>query len=75
MPNQFELNLNGTRHSDLDVLMQPPNPAWWAHQSGATAIEYGLIAGSISIAIFVVIKDSLSVPLNKKFGPINTSLK
>jgi len=51
------------------------NPAWWADQSGATAIEYGLIAGSISIVIFVVVNGSLGVTLNKKFVSINTSLK
>jgi pilus assembly protein Flp/PilA len=38
-----------------------------AHQSGATAIEYGLIAAGIGIAILVGI-DALAVGLNTLFG-------
>jgi pilus assembly protein Flp/PilA len=43
-------------------------------QSGATAIEYGLIAAGISIAI-VAIVNGLGTNLNTKFTSINTSLK
>jgi len=43
-------------------------------QSGATAIEYGLIAAGISIAIIVVV-NGLGSNLNAKFDSINTSLK
>jgi pilus assembly protein Flp/PilA len=43
-------------------------------QSGATAIEYGLIAAGISIAIVAVV-NGLGSNLNTKFDSINTSLK
>ena len=43
-------------------------------QSGATAIEYGLIAACISIAIITVV-NGLGTNLNNKFTSINTSLK
>jgi pilus assembly protein Flp/PilA len=45
-----------------------------ADESGATAIEYGLIAAGISIAIIVVV-NGLGSNLNTKFDAINTSLK
>ena len=43
-------------------------------QSGATAIEYGLIAAGISRAIIAVV-NGLGTNLNTKFTDINTSLK
>ena len=43
-------------------------------ESGATAIEYGLIAAGISIAIVAVV-NGLGTTLNNKFTSINTSLK
>jgi pilus assembly protein Flp/PilA len=43
-------------------------------QSGATAIEYGLIAAGISLAIIAVV-NGLGTTLNTKFTSINTSLK
>jgi len=43
-------------------------------QSGATAIEYGLIAAGISIAIITIV-NGLGSNLNSKFDSINTSLK
>jgi pilus assembly protein Flp/PilA len=45
-----------------------------ADESGATAIEYGLIAAGISIAIIVAV-NGLGTNLNAKFTSINTSLK
>jgi pilus assembly protein Flp/PilA len=45
-----------------------------ADESGATAIEYGLIAAGISIAIIGVV-NGLGSNLNTKFNSINTSLK
>lgn len=41
---------------------------------GATAIEYGLIAAGISLAIIAVV-NGLGTNLNNKFTSINTSLK
>jgi pilus assembly protein Flp/PilA len=43
-------------------------------ETGATAIEYGLIAAGISIAIVVVV-NGLGTTLKTKFTSINTSLK
>jgi pilus assembly protein Flp/PilA len=45
-----------------------------ADDSGATAIEYGLIAAGISLAIIAVI-NGLGTNLNDKFTSINRSLK
>jgi pilus assembly protein Flp/PilA len=42
--------------------------------SGATAIEYGLIAAGISLAIIAVV-NGLGSNLNTKFNDINSSLK
>jgi pilus assembly protein Flp/PilA len=43
-------------------------------QSGATAIEYGLIAAGISLAIIAVV-NGLGTKLNTQFSNINNSLK
>jgi pilus assembly protein Flp/PilA len=43
-------------------------------ESGATAIEYGLIAAGIALAIITVV-NGLGSNLNKKFASINASLK
>ena len=43
-------------------------------QSGATAIEYGLIAAGISLAIITIV-NGLGTNLFEKFTSINTSLK
>ena len=48
--------------------------AFIADETGATAIEYGLIAAGISLAIIAVI-NGLGTKLNTKFTSINTSLK
>jgi pilus assembly protein Flp/PilA len=45
-----------------------------ADESGATAIEYGLIAAGISIAIIVAV-NGLGTNLNGMFTSINSSLK
>ncbi|MBI5264367.1 MAG: Flp family type IVb pilin [Bradyrhizobium sp.] len=43
-------------------------------ESGATAIEYGLIAAGIALAIITVV-NGLGTSLNAKFGSISSSLK
>jgi pilus assembly protein Flp/PilA len=43
-------------------------------ESGATAIEYGLIAAGISLAIIAVV-NGLGSNINTKFTSLNTSLK
>jgi pilus assembly protein Flp/PilA len=43
-------------------------------ESAATAIEYGLIAAGIALAIIAAV-NGLGTTLNDKFTSINTSLK
>ncbi len=43
-------------------------------ETGATAIEYGLIAAGISVAIIAVV-NGLGTNLNTKFTSISTQLK
>jgi pilus assembly protein Flp/PilA len=43
-------------------------------QSGATAIEYGLIAAGISVAIIVMV-NTIGTQLNTSFDSISTQLK
>ncbi|WP_445221848.1 Flp family type IVb pilin [Bradyrhizobium sp. Pa8] len=45
-----------------------------ADETGATAIEYGLIAAGIALAIIAVI-NNLGSSLKLKFGSISSSLK
>ncbi|SEM22473.1 Flp family type IVb pilin [Bradyrhizobium sp. OK095] len=47
---------------------------FWSDESGATAIEYGLIAAGIALAIITVV-NSLGSTMNDKFGSISSSLK
>jgi len=47
---------------------------FWNDESGATAIEYGLIAAGIALAIIAVI-NGLGSTLNTTFSSVNTSLK
>jgi pilus assembly protein Flp/PilA len=43
-------------------------------ESGATAIEYGLIAAGIAVVIIAVI-NGIGTKLNTKFSSINTQLR
>jgi pilus assembly protein Flp/PilA len=45
-----------------------------SNESGATAIEYGLIAAGISLAIIAAV-NGLGTTLNTTFSTINSSLK
>jgi pilus assembly protein Flp/PilA len=45
-----------------------------ADETGATAIEYGLIAAGISIAIIVAV-NGLGTTLNGVFTSVNTQLR
>jgi pilus assembly protein Flp/PilA len=47
---------------------------FWADQSAATAIEYGLIAAGIALAIIAAV-NGLGSTLQSTFTTINTSLK
>jgi pilus assembly protein Flp/PilA len=48
--------------------------AFIADEAGATAIEYGLIAAGISLAIIASV-NGLGTKLNTRFTSINSSLK
>ncbi|WP_315837320.1 Flp family type IVb pilin [Bradyrhizobium prioriisuperbiae] len=43
-------------------------------ESGATAIEYGLIAGGIALAIITIV-NTIGTQLNTGFGVISSKLK
>jgi pilus assembly protein Flp/PilA len=47
---------------------------FWDNQSGATAIEYGLIAAGISVVIIAAV-NGIGTKLNSTFGSISTQLK
>jgi len=47
---------------------------FFANESGATAIEYGLIAAGISVAIIVAVQATGSA-LNTTFTSVSTALK
>jgi pilus assembly protein Flp/PilA len=47
---------------------------FWRDETGATAIEYGLIAAGISLAIIAVV-NGLGTNLSGMFTSINSSLK
>jgi pilus assembly protein Flp/PilA len=47
---------------------------FWSDQSGATAIEYALIAGGISIVILAAVQ-SIGSTLQTTFGNVSTALK
>ncbi len=47
---------------------------FWRDESGATAIEYGLIAAGISVAIIATVK-GLGSKLNTTLGTVQTALK
>ena len=47
---------------------------FWSDESGATAIEYGLIAAGISLAIITVV-NGLGTNLNTKFTAVKTGLQ
>ena len=54
--------------------MKPSLSKFWSDESGATAIEYGLIAAGIALAIIAAV-NGLGTNLNNTFTSVNTSLK
>jgi pilus assembly protein Flp/PilA len=46
---------------------------FWHDETGATAIEYGLIAAGIALAIIVIV-NTLGTTLNTKFTSVNTAI-
>jgi pilus assembly protein Flp/PilA len=47
---------------------------FWSDEQGATAIEYGLIAAGIALAIIAIV-NLLGGTVNTNFTSINSSLK
>ena len=54
--------------------MTPQIKRFLRDDAGATAIEYGLIAAGIAVAIIAVVQ-GLGVNLNTTFGSVQTALK
>jgi pilus assembly protein Flp/PilA len=63
------LNISLFEEADLRLIQR-----FLSDQSGATAIEYGLIAAGISLAIIAAV-NGLGTTLNTNFNSINSSLK
>jgi pilus assembly protein Flp/PilA len=62
------------KFKNLEVNLKKVFSKFLSDESGATAIEYGLIAAGIALAIIAVV-NGVGTNLNDKFTSINTSLK
>jgi pilus assembly protein Flp/PilA len=58
----------------MEVSLKSAFAKFLSNESGATAIEYGLIAAGISIAILAAV-NGLGSNLNTMFNSVNSSLK
>src|SRR5262245_41725367 len=67
-------NLSSTATVYMELVMKNLFARFVKDESGATAIEYGLIAAGISLAIITIV-NGLGSNLNAKFTAINGSLK
>lgn len=54
--------------------MLPQLREFWKDETAATAVEYGIIAAGIAVAIIAVLK-GLGVKLNTTFTSVQTALK
>ena len=63
-----------TRAASEEAVVPRLLARFWNDQSGATAIEYALIAAGISLVIIVAVQ-SIGTTLNGRFAEINASLK
>lgn len=74
----FKVSLNGgtivLAHTQNAELHMSKIVAFLKNDSGATAIEYGLIAAGISVAIIAVV-NGLGTQLNATFSSVSTQLK
>jgi len=57
-----------------ELIMRQVFRALWRDESGATAIEYGLIAAGIAVAIIVAV-NGLGTNLNTTFTTVSTQLR
>jgi pilus assembly protein Flp/PilA len=67
-------NVSSTSHVYMELVMKNLIARFVKDESGATAIEYGLIAAGIALAIIATV-NGLGSNLNNKFTSINSSLK
>ena len=63
-----------SRGNQLEATLRRSLLKFFADESGATAIEYGLIAAGIALAIIAIV-NGLGSNLNTMFTSINSSLK
>jgi pilus assembly protein Flp/PilA len=63
-----------SRGNQLEATLRRSLFKFFADESGATAIEYGLIAAGIALAIIAIV-NGLGSNLNTMFTSINSSLK
>jgi pilus assembly protein Flp/PilA len=69
------VELGTRRHRAAEeVIMKRFLLKFWNNESGATAIEYGLIAAGIALAIIAAV-NGLGTNLNSVFTSVNASLK
>jgi pilus assembly protein Flp/PilA len=71
---RISTGVNDLSKISLEAKLQRIFLKFFSDESGATAIEYGLIAAGISLAIIAVV-NGLGTNLNTKFTDINNSLK
>ena len=69
-----ELTAHNRKSNGLEAKLKQKVLKFLTDESGATAIEYGLIAAGISLAIIAIV-NGLGTNLNTQFTSINTSLK
>jgi pilus assembly protein Flp/PilA len=67
----FQVFATGNRKSNMTRILLKK---FLADETGATAIEYGLIAAGIALAIIAIV-NGMGSKLNTKFTSINSSLK
>jgi pilus assembly protein Flp/PilA len=70
----ISMGVNDLSKISVEAKLQRIFSKFLSNESGATAIEYGLIAAGISLAIIAIV-NGLGTNLNDKFTSINTSLK
>jgi pilus assembly protein Flp/PilA len=70
----YSMGVNDLSKISVEAKLQRIFSKFLSNESGATAIEYGLIAAGIALAIIAIV-NGLGTNLNDKFTSINTSLK
>jgi pilus assembly protein Flp/PilA len=67
-------NLASSRRHSQEANLYQHLVRFLQDRSGATAIEYGLIAAGIAVAIILTVQ-GLGTSLNATFGSVSTALK